>query len=164
MTRATLLAGCALLGASGCLASPYDGTWLFLVDYEAKDVEGDCAPDPDADYTTEYQGTSNTLVDIYTTPNSGIVVLFGDALYGTYDGSSFEAESEQQQETSTSGYSEAWRQGYQMEGDRSGALLTGEVVQFYEEADSDGNSYLCASTWEYSAERVTSGSGKYPED
>ena len=164
MTRISLLAGLALLGTTGCLSGPYDGTWLFMLDNSSADAKGDCEPDPDADYEVSYEGTSNALVDIYTTPDSGIVVLFGDALYGSYEGSSFDAESEQLEETRNGDYAEAYRQGYVMDGTVAGGVMEGEIEQFYEAADNDGYSYDCSTTFEYTAERVTSGSSRYPED
>jgi len=151
------------LGTSGCFASPYDGTWLFLIDYEPGDVSGDCVNN-NADYTVSYEGTSNMLVDIYTTKADGIVVLFSDSLYGTFDSSGFEAESEQTYQYSSNGYSEAERDGYVMEATKTASLLEGEIQQFYNSADSDGYSYDCETTYEFTAERIASSQNKYPED
>ena len=155
-TRSTLLAGALALG--GC-TSPYDGTWMFIIDPEPSDYSGDCKDDAD----TKVEDNSGTLVDIYSTPANGIVVLFGQALYGEYDGSGFDAEYEETYRYSNSGYTYASKEGMIMSVDRSGSTLEGTVTD-WQEVNDDGDVYQCAIDFDFTAERIASTSGRYPED
>lgn len=142
--------------ATGCMPSPFDGTWLFFVDMEPTAETGTCMEG--VEDTTTYDGTYNMLVDIYTTDDGGIVVLMEEALYGMVDGSTFDAGFEYVETDEGEVYSE----GYDVDGTRDGATLSGSITSWYTYTDGT-NTEDCSSTWSYTAERNASDGDRYLE-
>lgn len=146
--------GILLLSWLGC-SSPFEGTWLFMFDNNAK-VTGDCL---DEDDTTVYSGTSNTWVDIFQTGTGEFVVLINEPLVGTAVGGELTA---------------AWEDSYESEdyfesnvitftGAISGGEMTGNVLDDSLSRSGD-DTYTCATRYDFTAERTTSSPNAYPED
>lgn len=144
-----------LLHLLGC-ATPFEGTWLFQVDRNAK-VSGDCAPDEDEESSFTYSGTQNFWADIYRLQSGEYAVLIGEALIGTAEGTELQASWE---ETYTSEDYE-YREEIEIEGSLEGNVLSGTLTESASET-AGGDSYACTSKVDYTAERTTSSPDSYP--
>lgn len=143
-----------LLSVLGC-TSPFEGTWLFMVDNNTK-VTGDCA---DEDDTTTYTGTSNSWVDIFQTGSGEFVVLISEPLVGTAAGGELEASWEDSYESEDYTDSEV----VTFNGALAGATMSGSVTDA-SITSSGGDMYTCAYKYDFTAERTTSSPSAYPED
>lgn len=130
----------------------FDGTWLVMMDRDAK-LSGDCARGDDTGDggTYEYEGTQNLFVDIFSTADGGLVVDLGSvALIGSGEGTEMTAEWE----TTTSNEDISQTERYEIDGSLEAAELEGKYS--YSSVDVDaGDSYSCTSTSRYTAVLTT---------
>lgn len=145
-----------LLNLLGC-ASPFEGTWLFLADRQQKET-GDCA---DPDDTTRYTGTANSWVDIFKLDSGEFVVLYGEYLVGTAEGSDLQASWDEVYTDEDAEYEQ--REQIELEATLEGGILSGKVVQSYTETSGD-DSYNCSVQTSFDAERNVSSPDSYPEN
>ena len=144
------LVAMALLTSCTTMPTKFDGTWLFMIDLEV-DVSGDCTED-DWDVT----GTSNQIVDIYSSTDGGLVVMFEQILDGTYQNNEFEAIWERVIE-----YEDAKdTDRVTMTGSYGANALSGEVED-YEKEVAGSDSWECTQTFTYTAERINSNDDRY---
>ncbi len=143
-----------LLNLLGC-TSPFEGTWLFLAERQQK-VSGDCA-DPDDE--TRYTGTSNSFVDIFKLDSGEFLVLYGEYLVGTAEGSSLQASWDQVY--TDEDYEES--EGIELEATLDGSVLSGTVTESSRQASGD-DEYRCSVETTFSAERTVSSPDSYPDN
>ena len=145
----------ALLVAAGC--SPFDGTWLFHVDYQPSAVNGTCVEDWDS--SVVWQGTDDMFVDIYTTSDHELVVMFEQYLKGEPDGTSFKVSSESIQIT------DDLQQGdrVEMRADLEGGTLSGKVTDTSITRHVDSTE-SCEVSHKFKAERSSSNPDRYAQD
>ena len=139
---------------AGCLAGPWDGTWLFTVEREPINVSGDCYNPAD---TTVLEGVTQQWVDIYST-NSSVVVMFDPILEGEPDGKSLTAAGSSS--VTTSGYT--YTTETVLSGDIEDRVFTGTIVQ--SEENIAATTYTCDLTYAVTAERAASDSDRYLEE
>jgi len=143
----------AMVLLSGCLISPFDGTWLFSFDAEPVSVEGTCV---DQDDTTTTTGDSYDTVDMYTNDGNGIVVLMEMGLHGTVDGKQFTASGID--DFGDIDWSET--ETVTISGTLAGKVLSGRVVTSWM-SESGTTQQDCTTTWSYNAERIDSDPDDY---
>ncbi len=156
MRSAFIALSLALPALGGCLAGPFDGTWLLSFDQNPIGQEGTCV---DPDDTTTSTSEAYDLVDIYTNAQGGIVVLMEMSLSGTIDGRSFTASGIE--EAGDEDFTDS--QEVTMVGTLEGKVLSGKVTSswFYEWG---GDPSDCTTAWSYTAERVDSDPDDYIEE
>ena len=138
----------------GC-ASPFEGTWLFMVDRDAK-LTGDCVTE---DYTETLSGSSNAWVDIYRLQSGEFAVLLSEPLVGTVEGSDLEASWEYTY--TLDDYAE--RSTLDLEATLEAGLLSGSITSTYRDADGDSE-YACSQESDFTAERTVSSPDSYPDN
>ena len=150
---AVLMSGCSLGG------SPFEGTWLFMIDIEAADLGGSCANE---DPTFEEEGIWYQWVDIHSPGQDRLVVLMETSLTGTSEGKTFTVGSEESIEY-TGYYLE---ETMELSGTLSGGILSGQITKSQETATGNKVStseFDCEIVWDYTAERSISHTEHFTE-
>jgi hypothetical protein len=143
-----------LLSLLGC-TSPFEGTWLFMVDRQER-LSGDCA---DPDDTTVYTGDDRAWVDIFQLQSGEFSVLLSEVLIGTAAGNDLEASW--QETYSSEDYEE--RTTVDLEATLAAGELSGSIASSYSQATGD-DTYECQGTVNFTAVRNVSSPTSYPEN
>lgn len=141
---------------AGCLLqSPFDGTWLFHVEYQPSKVSGTCEATWDS--TVTWAGTDDMFVDIYTTTDDEVVVFFEQALKGEVDGREFEAKAETVKVTGDRQYGERLEMRAEVDDDDelAGKVTWTEIVRVATSTES------CEMVHAFRAERTDSDPDRY---
>lgn len=140
-----------LLGLSACAADAevVEGTWLFRVEREPSSEE---ACDVDAD---DHDGYAHALVDVYLTEDDRVVVLFEEALVGSFDGATLLAAWEESRVLGTTVSTEA----LVLEAKVDAGRMEGDLARQMREDD-----FHCEESYDFEAERIVSDAGAYARD
>lgn len=126
-----------------------EGTWLFRVEREPSSEE---ACDTDSD---DHDGYSHALVDVYLTEDDQVVVLFEEALVGSFDGETLLASWEESRVTGTTVSTDALVLDATVDAGR----MEGDLTRHLREAD-----FVCDEAYDFEAERIVSDAGAYARD
>ncbi len=149
VTRFSGLACCALLGGCSLFDSPFEGTWLFMIEADSVSLAGTCTTVPQ---TYAEDGIEYQWVDIHSAGKDSLTVLMGEILTGMADGKSFTASNELTVQDANTYYQE----GIEVSGDLEKGILSGEIIAWEQDISTTQPEYSCEGTWDYTAERSIS--------